>query len=327
MKPDKTLIGYHIFYLLLATGLAYLYYVKIVLPADPDAPNSINAVASFETAKPYQFRILIPFIFFLFKPLTFIPQKTIYFIYTIIVTYLIIIVYRKILAEYFQNKFAVLICAPVILYPMLWNYILLNQTYQYYDFTAILVFTLGMYFIIKDNFKWFFIIFIIGIINKETSGYLVFAYLMFNYKIIFTRKIIFTSELLVAVYIAAKLLLGYVFRHNPGDTVEFCMYENINIIKTFISNKIYMKHILLSFGAMYVFLFLLFLTGRWKRFLPRNLVFINLAFLPNLLLGFFVTYYTEVRVYAEFIPLITTSFLIFLSTFDKLKLSPYNNNK
>ncbi len=149
-----------------------------------------------------------------------------------------------------------------------------------------------------------------------------FAYLLFNYKIIFTKKIIFSSGILIGVYIAIKLLLGYVFRNNTGDPVEFCMYENINIIKTFIVNKIYMKHILLSFGAMYVFLFLLFFTGRWKSFLPRNLVMINLAFFPNIIIGFFVTYYDEVRVYAEFIPLITTSFLIFLSTFKKLKFSP-----
>lgn len=327
-NENKIPIGYHILYVLLACVLAYLYYIKIVLPTDPDAPNSINAVASLETAKPYQFRLLIPFIFVLFKPLVFISQKTIYLVYTIVITYSIVIVYKKILGEYFQNKKAVLLCAPVILYPMLWNYIFLNQTYQYYDFTAILIFSLGMYFIIKDNIKWFLIIFILGIFNKETSGYLVFAYMLFNYKILFTKKIILSTAVLIAGYIAVKLLLGYIFRNNEGDQVELCMYENINIIKTFTSNKIYMKHILLSFGVMYLFLFILFLTGRWKRFLPHNLVFINLAFIPNIIIGFFVTYYDEVRVYAEFIPLITTSFFVYLSTFDKLKfMLVVNGNK
>jgi hypothetical protein len=321
LKPEtnKIPIVYHIFYLLLAGALAYLYYKKIVLPTDPDAPNSINAVASLETAKPYQFRLLIPFIFILFKPLTFVPQKLIYFIYTVIITYSIIIVYKKILTEYFRNKTVILLCAPVILYPMLWNYIILNQSYQYYDFTAILIFSLGIYFIIKDNFKWLLIVLTLGIFNKETSGYLVFAYILFNYKILFTKKIIFSSALLIAVYMAIKIALNYIFRNNTGDPIEFCMYENINIIKTFTTNKIYMKHILLSFGAMYVFLFLLFLTGRWKLYLPHNLVFINLAFFPNIIIGFFVTYFDEVRVYAEFIPLITTSFLVYLGTFKKLK--------
>ena len=125
---------------------------------------------------------------------------------------------------------------------------------------------------------------------------------------------------MIALFAAIKIALGIIFSNNPGDPFEICILENINIIKNVFTNRLYFIHIVFAFGLLYVFIFLLFLSGRWKRFLPRNLVFVNLAFLPNLLLGFFVTYYDEVRVYAEFIPLVTTLFIIYLSTIEKFKI-------
>ena len=53
-----------------------------------------------------------------------------------------------------------------------------------------------------------------------------------------------------------------------------------------------------------------------------KLVFVNLAVVPYLLLGIFLIYFTEVRVYAELIPMFTTLFVIYLSTFEKLELKP-----
>jgi hypothetical protein len=294
--------------------------LKIIQNVDLTKTNTIDAVLSFETYKPWQFRLFIPFIFVLFKPLSFIPQMTLFTGYSVIVVYLLIVVYCKVLQVYFENRKLVFIAAPLILYPMLWNYILLNSIFQYYDFTSILIFTIGLYFIIKDKFFPLLLVFVAGVLNKETAGYLVVAYILYNYKIVFTKKIILNSILMIAVFLLIKITLGVIFSSNPGDPFEICTYENINIIKNFFSNRIYFTHIVFSFGLMYVFLFLLFLTGRWKCFLPRNLVIINLTFLPNLLLGFFVTYYDEVRVYAEFVPLITTLFLIYLSSFEKTGL-------
>ncbi|HEY3252242.1 MAG TPA: hypothetical protein VGK25_14125 [Ignavibacteria bacterium] len=322
-KENKIPVSYHLLYFLLAAAVVYFYYIKIVYQTDLNFFNSINAVQSFESRKPYQFRLLVPFIFFLFKPLEFIiSQREIITGFFVIVVYLTVVVYQKILAQYFQNKKAVLFLAPVILYPILWNYVILNQGYQFYDFMAILIFITGLYFIIKDNFTGLLVTFGAGIFNKETAGYLVFAYLLFNYKIVFTKKIIINTFLLTAVFFAIKLPLGYIFRNNPGDPVELCMNENINIIKNIFSNYVYLKNVVLNFGGLYIFIFLLFLSRRWKHFPSRKLLFINLAFSPNILLGFFVTCYSEVRVYAEFVPLITTLFLIYLSTFKKFNLQP-----
>ena len=48
----------------------------------------------------------------------------------------------------------------------------------------------------------------------------------------------------------------------------------------------------------------------------------NLAIVPYYIFGIFITYITEVRVYTELIPMITTLFLIFLSSFKFSGLEP-----
>jgi hypothetical protein len=323
-EPNKIPGGYLFLYLGLSLVLCYLYHKKIVAPFDWNAPNSLNAVASYQTAKPYQFRLLLPLLFDLFRPISALYGKYIYSAFNVVIVFLIQVVYYKLLCGYFRDKKLLLWITPVILYPMLWNFIILNQSFQYYDFTAILLTVFGLYFITRENFTGLIIIFILGVLNKETIGYLGFSYLLYNYKIIFTRKIIINTAILGVIIVGFKLLLNYTFRNNPGDPVEICYNANIQILSELFSNRIMLKHIGLNFGGLYIFVILLFATGKWLRFPNRRLVYVNLAIVPFYIFGIFVTYITEVRVYTELIPMITTLFLIYLSNFKWAGLHPYS---
>lgn len=326
MKENNKPFAWHLIYLLLAAVLGYLYYKKIVLRAAPDAVNSINAVLTFQTNKPYQFRLLVPFLFALLKPIGFVSQQVIFGIYNSAVLYILLLIYHKLLCMYFSNKKLILIAAPVILYPVLWNYILLNETFQYYDFTAILLCTAGLYLIIKEKFGFFLIVLFIGLLNKESAAYLIFSYLLFNYKNILTKKVIFNTAIIAALIIAVKVTLGYIFKNNPGDNFEIGYLGNLEIISKLFSNRVYLRSIVLNFGALYVFVIIMFGTGAWKKFPDRRLLFVNLTIVPYYIFGIYLTYICEVRVYAELIPMITTLFLIYLSNFKMINLQPVGGN-
>ena len=212
--------------------------------------------------------------------------------------------------------------SPVILYPILWNYVLLNETFQYYDFTAVLLCTIGLYLIIKEKFGLFLIVIFIGLLNKESAAYLIFSYLLFNYKIVFTKKIIFNTAIIAVMIITFKVVLGYIFKNNPGYPYETGYSGNLEIISNLFSNRIYLRSIVLNFGALYVFVILLFASGAWKRFPKRKLVMVNLTIVPYYIFGIYLTYICEVRVYAELIPMITTLFIIYLSNFKVINLQP-----
>jgi hypothetical protein len=184
-----------------------------------------------------------------------------------------------------------------------------------------LLFTLGTYFIVKNNFKWFLIIFLIAILNKESAVYLIFSYLLFNYRQIFTKKILINTAIAAVIFIAYKAALSYIFRNNAGDDVESCFRGNAEILNYLTYDFTTVKIVLLNFGLLYVFAVLLFITGRFKLFENRNLVYINLTILPYFIIGIFVVYFTEIRVYAELIPMFTTLTLVYLSTFKKLRFN------
>ncbi len=321
-ETSKIPYGFLALYFILSVVICYLYHKKIVSQADWNAPNSLNAVASFQTAKPYQFRLLMPVIFDFFRPLHAVYGKYLYNAWNVVAVLLIQVVYYKLLCGYFKNRRYLLWIAPVILYPVLFNYIILNQSFQYYDFTAILFFTIGLYYILNQKTTAFIIFFVIAIINKETAGYLIFAYLLFNYKNLFTKKVIVNTFILGVIFIGYKLLLNYVFRNNPGDSFEVGYYENIRIVQELFSNRILLKNLALNFGGLYIFVILLFVTGLWLKYPDKRKVYMNLAIVPYYLFGIYITYITEVRVYTELIPMITTLFLIFLSSFKFSGLEP-----
>ena len=309
---------------MIAVTFCFLYFQKIISKADFNSPNSINAVLSFETFKPFQFRLFIPIIFKALSFLSFIPSKALFMLMSCVIVYLTILAYYYILGEYFNNKLANLLLAPVIIYPMVWNYILLNESFQYYDLCAILIFTVGLYFILTENFKLLITVFIIGILNKETVIYLLFAFLLFNYKNLLTKKILIKTSTLVLIFLSIKGALFFIFRTNPGDVVEWCYSVNIEILSNLHKNRVYAKNLALSFGGLYIFILALFLSKRWKKFNSINSpqkMYMNFALVPYLILGFFIVYFTEVRVYEELIPMVSTLFIIYLSTFDNLSIS------
>lgn len=316
----------NIVYILFSVTFCFLYYLKVVKAADFFRSDGLNTVMAFEAAKPFQFRLLVPYIFKLIYLVNFIPQKALFMAYCCVIVYFILLAYYYLISEYFEDKFTNYQLALFILYPMTWNYILLNDTMHFYDFTAILLFTIGLYFILKGNFKILLIVFFIGLINKETIAYLIFAYAFFNYKYIFTKKIILNVSILVLIFIAVKIILYFMFRTNPGDPIEICLFRNIEIVSIITTNQIYAKNVFLNFGGLYFFIILLFVSGRWKRYASdsnKSKLFINLAIVPFLIFGIFIIYISEVRVYTEMMPIVSTLFLIYLSTCIKLP----NNNR
>jgi hypothetical protein len=122
------------------------------------------------------------------------------------------------------------------------------------------------------------------------------------------------------ILIVFKVLTSYLFKNNPGDTFEVGWHENLRILLNLFNNRVFMKNLGLNFGGLYILVILLFISGRWKKFPDKRLIFLNLAFIPYLLLGFYMIYFTEVRVYTELIPMITTLSIVFISSFEKFKL-------
>jgi hypothetical protein len=132
------------------------------------------------------------------------------------------------------------------------------------------------------------------------------------------------------IFLAGKTILYFIFKSNPGDPFEICIYGNQRILSNLFTNHIYAKNIFLNFGGLYIFIILLFATGRVKRFYSvsgRKKVYIYLTIIPFLILGIFVIYFSEVRVYSELMPMVSTLFLIYIGTGRKLQFKFIKNEQ
>ena len=319
----------HFYYFLISFTFCYLYYHKFIVNADfysTSSSGGIYAVAGFEAMKPVQFRILIPFIFkavqsilFIFYP---IPDRALFFLITILICYFILLSFYFLLNEYFKSRATNCWMAAIIIYPMVWNYIIMNGQFFYMDFSVLLVIILGYYTIITNKNKWLLVIFFIGILNHPSVGYLIIAYVLFNYKKLFKAKTILFILLMSILYVGAYRFMDFIFPKTAGYFIIYNLPRNLNI-QNLIPVHVFIRDLLFNFGGLHFIVLLLFLTGLWKRY-RGPMLYINLVIIPYVISVLFNFSIEEMRNYIAIIPFIVISGLLFLSTFENSFLKPWD---
>ncbi|MCK4511953.1 hypothetical protein KAW64_09450, partial [bacterium] len=86
-----------------------------------------------------------------------------------------LLVYREYLSNFLERRFASVL-APAIVYPLLWNYCLLNRIYFPFDPPGILLFLLGCHLIYRGNWRAYYPTLLLAALNHEASGLLVFVF-------------------------------------------------------------------------------------------------------------------------------------------------------
>ena len=126
---------------------------------------------------PYQYRVLVPWIIKIITFLTPADPKNICYIIEIIFTFLLFVAFRYFLSLFFKNSKLHLLLSLTILYPLLFHYVLWNVYPVYYypsDILSVLFFTLGLIFLFKQNWYFYYALFIVATFNRETTCFLTF---------------------------------------------------------------------------------------------------------------------------------------------------------
>lgn len=208
-------------------------------------PGSTQNIASGLADKVFQTRILIPFIADFLKPCTSILS----FLFDWLVPYpinfdvilqLINIVFLTSLIISTPILLKMLGCkvsnwsAMAVLIPLSWNYIVINGLidgaglYYSYDIPSLAFYVIGLIFFIKGRWFWFYLIFILANLNRESACFISLTgfFLQFNIcsnvkLIIRTNKILIYHIIVQAIlWIIIRSYLCWVFRDNPGIFFE-----------------------------------------------------------------------------------------------------------
>lgn len=311
-------IYYLVYYFMISLTFCYVYYQKLIVKADfysYDSSCAIYPVIDFTALKVLQYRMLVPFSFAALKFFLPLPDKAVYFILAVIQTIIILYIFYRLLNEYFDSKGINALIAPLITYPMVWNYTILNGQNFFVDFSILIFILLGYYFIIREKTNYLLITLLIGCVNHDSIGFLIPMYLLYNYKHLFTKKVIVTTVIMVVIYTGVKYILSEVFVNNPGLSFRLNHERNFNYAFEMPLSHV-LRNIFLIFGGMHFFVLAGVNSPIWKK-VPMNRIMINFTFFPYLILIFFIHSIDEIRNYIAAIPFIVIPFLIYMSSFNR----------
>lgn len=179
-----------------------------------------------------------------------------------------------------------------------------------YDLPALTFFTGGVVLLLKRQWIGYYVLFVVGCLNKETMVLLLFAFLLL-YRTSFTLSALLKHTALhIVLFGTVKLGVMQAFADNPGPTVAFQLFGNIHrLLMGYSWNE-------LIVAATTMFLIVYRLGSK-----PPALVQLSLLVLPFGVLVVFFGVLSELRAVYELIPILTFMMLHTIC-FDFLKL-PY----
>ena len=170
------------------------------------------------------------------------------------------------------------------------------EYYSYvYDFPTLFLFTLGLYLILKKNWKLFLLLYLVPCFNKETTILLtlVFAIHYYGSKEIDKRHYRNLILIQLVIFTIIKLLLFSIFINNPGGFVEFHLFDRTYLLWNGYNLATYVIWLII---ALLVF-------SKWNE-KPNFLKDALWIAVPLIILTFFLGLWDEWRDYYEVYPVI-----------------------
>lgn len=317
----------HTYYFMISFTLCYVYYHKFITRADfygTQSTGGIYAVLNFESVRPIQYRLFIPYIFSILKSIvsvfTAVNDKALFFIITIFSCYLVLLAFYFLLNQFFKSRAMNSWIAPVIIYPMIWNFVILNGQFFFMDFPVLLFIVAGFYCIVSERNYLLLITFIFGVLNHPSAGYLILVYLLYNYKRLFKPKTIIYTAIMSVVYLGTYRLLDRLLPPTEGYFIIFNLPRNLQLIYE-LPVHIQLRDLVFNFGGLHIFVVAFFITGAWKRF-RGPLLYSNFVIIPYVISVLMMFSLEEMRNYIAIIPFVVILALLFLSSFENSFLRP-----
>ncbi len=304
-----------IYYFMASLSFCYIYFHRTFFKLTfwENDMGGIYHILSYDAIRPNQYRLLVPYLFKAFRYVfPFINDRPAYFAIILVFTFLILILFYNILNAYFRNENKNRWLVLLVFYPMAWQYIILNQMFDFTDFAYLLLVFAGFFAIIKKYDKTLLLIFLLGVFNHDSIGFLIVMYVFFNIKELLTKRVIINTVLMTIIFIAVKKMMEIIFINNPGLSFRFNYLYNIEAFST-MPPHIVVRNVFLTFGGMHIFVLYFFISGRWKQFNTKYL-YITLTLFVHVLIVFLIHTTFEGRNYMAAIPYIIILFLLFLST-------------
>ena len=314
----------------------YFLYTHEYLPGS--AQNIISGLAD----KVFQTRILIPFLGDFLKPC--IPILSFLFGWLVpypitfdVILQVVNILFLTLLVISTPILLKILECevsnwsAFLLFIPLSWNYIAINGLidgaglFYCYDIPSLTFYTIGLIFFLKNSWFWFYLLFILANLNRESACFISITGFLLQLNICSNPKLFFclNKNLIIHIFIQAilwisiRIYLSWIYQGNPG-----LFFEEPHSMSEFSlgiwngSSHWAMENaawFLTLFSGLWLFPLILFshLCANGKKLIIVGFIYlISLYFRSNMM---------ETRVYNELNVIISICAIICLTNFIKTK--------
>ncbi len=160
-------------------GLALLFsalYFSLTIPWKPEAFQSfISLSPDYPLSHPvFRSRVLMPLLGYLVVRSTGADPSWAVRGLSVLAVFGSLVAYRQYLARFITST-AATILAAALMYPLVWNYCLLNRLYFPFDMPCVLFAILGYHFIHTRNWRAYYPTLFLAILNRDTAAILIVA--------------------------------------------------------------------------------------------------------------------------------------------------------
>jgi hypothetical protein len=287
------------------------YYANLRLCQDEweSGGVTLETMCAGEARTPFQYRVLVPAVVaFADKHLLPLPgigsARGLAFFIEMGSVFLFLLAFRYYLGL-FLPKVASALLGFVALMVLPFNYVLtpLWDFYLCYDTPSVMFFTIGLILLYKRVWWAYYLLFPLATINRETTCFLTVVYLATSLGRDKLWKIGLHCGAQLAIWLAVKIPLYYLYADNPGGEVG--KYYIVSNLTAFVAEPRRLPILLSSLGFCYVPVAIYFPLIK-DLFVKRALVVA-----PLFLLGMVIkANVPEIRIYGEMIPVIVPAFIL-----------------
>ena len=223
---------------LLFTKYYFLYTSEFYEPA-----YSIN-IANFEADKVFQKRFLIPVISQFLSEISPVDFEYILKSLTVISMFVILLSFKSLLDLIVKKDYS-LFWPLFILLPVSWNYFILNSIYHAYDIPSLMFYLLGICLFLREKYFLFYLIFIFGTFNRESTCFITISLLLIrstikgssirnnvSLNLPLIKHLLFQTF----IWIASVQVIQFVITDCPGNNYEIT-YSFIQFLNAMISGQ------------------------------------------------------------------------------------------
>lgn len=277
--------------------LYYFAHTVVMNEADP------RLLAQFAGNRPYQARILVPFLAHWGARLSPLDLVTCYQLLLLAFTMGLFAVFGAYLRQFCEARAARWL-ALGLAWPLFAFYS--HKWFYPYDVPAVFFATLGLLLMAQGRFALYLVVFTLATLNRETSAFIALAFVLTQWKGLPRRDFWRILAAQIGIWLTLRATMALLFASNAGKVVEWHWGDNVNAARQLLSAPWP-----LALGSAIVTFAVLWIAGAaTKRAQPEFLQRTRGVIWPFLVAMSIVGVLTETRLYSELIPILLAPALV-----------------